>query len=132
MRSLLFVPADSPRKFEKALTSGADAIILDLEDSVAPAQKAQARSNIAAFIATARAQTSHPSMIVRVNALDSGMCEEDLDAVCAAAPAAIMLPKACGGADVQHLGALIAVREAQAALADASIAILPIATETAY
>lgn len=131
MRSLLFVPADSPRKLEKALTSGADAIILDLEDSVAPAAKAEARAAIAEHAAKLRAMAQAPRLIVRINALDSEHCAADIDAVCAHSPYAIMLPKASGGADVQHLGAKLAVREAENGLADGAINILPIATEHA-
>ena len=131
MRSLLFVPADSPRKFEKALTSGADAVILDLEDSVAPTAKANARAMIAEYAGRLRAIEHAPHLIIRINALDSAECDADIDAVCVHAPFAIMLPKAAGGADVQHLGAKLAVREAETGISDGSISIVPIATEHA-
>lgn len=130
MRSLLFVPADSERKLAKALGSGADALILDLEDSVAASAKADARTCAAEFLAT-HGGNDGPRLIVRINALDSGMADADLDAVVAWKPYAIMLPKACGGADVQHLSAKIAVREAENNLEDGAIGILPIATEHA-
>jgi citrate lyase subunit beta/citryl-CoA lyase len=131
MRSLLFVPADSPRKLEKALSSGADALILDLEDSISLDNKKAARSAAAGFLAVHRQGGNLPQLIVRINALDSGMADMDLDAVAPHSPFAIMLPKASGGADVQHLGAKLAVREAENDLPDGAIRILPIATETA-
>lgn len=131
MRSLLFVPADSLRKLEKALQSGADALILDLEDSVAPDAKPEAREQAAEFLRNARGQKNAPRMIVRVNALDTGLIDIDLDTVVRARPHAIMLPKACGGPDVQHVSIKIAVREAENDIDDGTIRILPIVTETA-
>lgn len=130
MRSLLFVPGDSPRKLQKGLESGADALILDLEDSVASDAKPQARAASLAFLTEARGLPRRPLMIVRVNPLTSGLIEADLDAVMAGAPDAIMLPKAEGGVDVSHLAAKIAVREAENDLPDGATRIIPIATET--
>ena len=131
MRSLLFVPADSPTKLDKAMTSGADALIVDLEDSIALEAKPSARNAAAAFLKQAMAAQGRPFIIVRVNGLDTGLVDADLDAVAAAKPDAIMLPKAEGGASVIHADAKLAVREAEAGLADGAIKILPIATETA-
>ena len=131
MRSLLFVPADSPRKLEKSLASGADAVIVDLEDSIAPANKEAARVGARDFLTAAKALTKRPLLMLRVNALDSGLVERDLDVVMAAAPDAVMLPKSRRGADVQHLSVKLAVREAERDLPDGSTTILPIATETA-
>jgi citrate lyase subunit beta/citryl-CoA lyase len=130
MRSLLFVPADSPRKLEKALLSGADAIILDLEDSVAASAKQAGRDGAAAFLA-AHANAPRTKLIVRVNALDTGMTDSDLDAVMPHRPHAIMLPKATGGEDVQHLSVKLGVREAESGRDIGTTRILPIATETA-
>jgi citrate lyase subunit beta/citryl-CoA lyase len=130
MRSLLFVPGDSPKKQQKGLESGADALILDLEDSVALDQKPQAREITRAFLESARALPKRPLLIVRINALSTGMSDADLDAVMPGAPDAIMLPKSEGGPDVGHLAAKIAVREAEADLPDGATRILPIATET--
>ena len=130
MRSLLFVPGDSLRKQEKALTSGADALILDLEDSVAADAKARAREITRDFLNAMAKRADAPAIIVRVNALQSGMTQADLDAVMPAAPFAIMLPKSEGGSDVGHLAALIAVREAENELPDGQTRIIPIATET--
>jgi len=131
MRSLLFVPADSAKKLDKAMTSGADALIIDLEDSVAVEGKAQARKSAAAFLESAAQAARRPYMIVRVNGLQTGMTDADLDAVAPAKPDAIMLPKAEGGASVMHADAKLAVREAVNNLPDGQIRILPIATETA-
>ncbi len=131
MRSFLFVPADSPRKLEKAMTSGADALIIDLEDSIALDGKAAARQSAAAFLKEAMASVARPYLLVRVNGLQTGFTDADLDAIAPAKPDAIMLPKAEGGASVTHADAKLAVREAQSALPDGHIRILPIATETA-
>jgi citrate lyase subunit beta/citryl-CoA lyase len=131
MRSLLFVPADSPRKLEKGMVSGADALIIDLEDSIALDGKAAARQSAAAFLKEAMAGSPRPIMLVRVNGLQTGLTEADLDAIAPAKPDAIMLPKAEGGASVIRADAKLAVREAQNALPDGHIKILPIATETA-
>jgi citrate lyase subunit beta/citryl-CoA lyase len=131
MRSLLFVPADSPAKLAKALGAGADAIILDLEDSVAPARKEAARASAAAFLAQTAPQQKRPRLLVRVNGLDTGLTDADLDAVTPARPDAIMLPKAEGAASVVHLDAKLCVREALCGLAEGAIGIVPIATETA-
>jgi citrate lyase subunit beta / citryl-CoA lyase len=131
MRSLLFVPADSAKKLDKAVTSGADAVIVDLEDSIAPDGKAKARDSAAAFLKTAMTSAARPFLMVRVNGLQTGLTDADLDAIAAAKPDAIMLPKAEGGASVIHTDAKLAVREAQCGLPDGAIKILPIATETA-
>jgi citrate lyase subunit beta/citryl-CoA lyase len=131
MRSLLFVPADSARKLEKGMTSGADALIVDLEDSVALDGKAKARETAAAFVKEAMASKARPYLLVRVNSLHTGLIDADLDAIAAAKPDAIMLPKAEGGASVMHADAKLAVREAINNLPDGHIKILPIATETA-
>jgi len=131
MRSLLFVPGDSARKLEKGLGSGADALIVDLEDSVAPAGKAEARGVVAGFVRAARDETTRPRLLVRINALATGLADADLDGVMAAGPDGIVLPKTIGGADVQHLAAKLAVHEARAGLTDGSTRILAIATENA-
>jgi citrate lyase subunit beta / citryl-CoA lyase len=131
LRSLLFVPADSAKKLDKAMTSGADALIVDLEDSVAHDGKARARDSAAAFLREAVAGANRPFLMVRINSLDTGLTDADLDAVAPAKPDAIMLPKSEGGASVIHADAKLAVREARSGLPDGLIKILPIATETA-
>jgi citrate lyase subunit beta/citryl-CoA lyase len=131
MRSLLFVPGDSPKKLDKGMASGADALIVDLEDSISTANKEAARSSALAFLKDARAAKDRPRLLVRVNAIDTGLTDADLDAVMPAAPDAIMLPKAEGGASVMHLDAKLAVREAVNGLPDNSTTIVALATETA-
>lgn len=131
MRSLLFVPGDSPRKLEKGLASGADALLIDLEDSVALSGKEAARRTAAEFLGFARKAEKRPLLYVRINALATAMTDADLDAVMAAGPDGIMLPKTVGGTDVAHLGAKIAVREAEFGLADGGTRVIAIATESA-
>ncbi len=89
MRSLLFVPGDSPRKLAKGLESGADALILDLEDSVAGDRKAEARATSLAFLKEVSATEKRPRLLVRVNGLDTGLTDADLDAVVAGRPNSI-------------------------------------------
>lgn len=131
MRSLLFVPADGGRKLDKAMASGADAVIVDLEDSISPEAKSAARRSAADFLKTAGTVAKRPRLLVRVNGLDTGLIDDDLDAVVASRPDAIMLPKAEGGASVILADAKLAVREAIAGLPDGQIGIVAIATETA-
>ena len=131
MRSLLFVPADSEKKLDKAMASGADALIVDLEDSIALDGKARARQSAAAFLREAAADPARPYLVVRVNSLQTGLTDADLDAVVPARPDAIMLPKAQGGAAVVHADAKLAVREAVAGLPDSHVKIIALATETA-
>jgi citrate lyase subunit beta/citryl-CoA lyase len=131
LRSLLFVPGDSPRKLDKAMQAGADALIADLEDSVAPDGKETARRITLDFLRTARTKANRPRLFVRVNGLATGLTDADLDGVMAAAPDGIVLPKAIGGIDVSHLGTKLAVREAEFGLADGGTAVIAIATENA-
>ena len=129
MRSLLFVPADSPRKLAKAMDLGADALILDLEDSVPREAKQTARANARAFLADAGAAASRPHLMLRVNSFESGLADADLSIVCAEL-AAIVLPKSTCGADVQRLGVKLAVAEAERGLEDGRTRVLPIASES--
>src|ERR1700722_5427491 len=134
MRSFLFVPADGGKKLDKAMASGADALIVDLEDSIAPERKAQARPLAAAFLKETIGQASRPRLIVRVKSIATGLIDDDLDAVIPARPDAILLPKAEGGAAVMHADAKISTREAIAgldALGDGAVKIIALATETA-
>ena len=130
MRSLLFVPADSERKLAKGLESGADALIVDLEDSVAAENKATAREMAADFIA-ARAGVPSPALYVRVNDLSTGLTDDDLAAVVAARPRGIMLPKSNGIDDVSRLAVKLRVCEARGGIADGATRIIPLITETA-
>jgi citrate lyase subunit beta/citryl-CoA lyase len=130
MRSLLFVPGDSEKKLEKSFQCGADVVIIDLEDSVAAANKAAARAVTADFVRARRKETT-ASLYVRVNDLSTGLTDADLAVVVAAAPDGIMLPKTNSSADVTHLSAKLRVYEAQHGLADGSTKIIAIMTETA-
>jgi len=121
LRSLLFVPGDRPERMDKALRSGADALILDLEDSVSLENKPVAREAVATFL---RAAETDVALFVRVNPLVSAHIEADLKALGNERIDGIMLPKAEGAASISDL----AGRLAQAGLGD--IRILPIATET--
>ena len=123
LRSLLFVPGDRPERFAKAAASGADAIILDLEDSVSPANKEAARTAIADYLAGTREVIT----LVRVNPLDGHMTAADVAAIIGGRPDAIMLPKAEGAPSIQQLDTILRSESAP----DASLPpILPIATET--
>ncbi|TIO10972.1 CoA ester lyase [Mesorhizobium sp.] len=130
MRSLLFVPGDSQKKLEKAFGAGADVVIVDLEDSIAPQNKALARDTAARFITEQWHQTKS-AIYVRVNDLSTGLTDDDLAALVPAGPDGIMLPKSNSGQDVQHLSAKLRVHEAENDLPDGAIKILPIITETA-
>jgi citrate lyase subunit beta/citryl-CoA lyase len=118
LRSLLFVPADRPERFAKAAASGADALILDLEDSVAPEKKAAGRVAVAEWLAGDRAGVA---TFVRVNPLDGDLTDADLAAVLPGRPDGLLLPKAEGAKSVE---ALIERLQGE------RLPILPIATET--
>jgi citrate lyase subunit beta/citryl-CoA lyase len=119
LRSRLFVPGDRPDRMEKALNSGADALILDLEDAVASSAKPAARTAVAAFLS--RAHRMMP-LFVRINPLDSGLAEDDLTAGLDARPDGVVLPKSEGRTTVAELDAMLFGHE--------GVQILPIATET--
>jgi citrate lyase subunit beta/citryl-CoA lyase len=131
MRSLLFAPADSEKKLAKGLDSGADAVILDLEDSVAAERKAAAREIALAFLKQHAPEAKRPRLVVRVNALDTRLTDTDLDCVVAGKPDAILLPKAEGGPAVVQLDAKLTAREAVHGLPEGAIKIIALATETA-
>jgi citrate lyase subunit beta/citryl-CoA lyase len=131
MRSLLLVPVDAPARLAQALASGAEALILDLEAAPPPARRDHARQMLRDFLFSARQHSARPRLFVRIADLASDAQSLDLDAIMPAAPDGIVLPKCRSGADVQHLGARLAVREAQSALPDGACAILPMVTQTA-
>ncbi len=131
MRSFLFIPADSEKKLAKGLESAADALILDLEDSVVTDRKPLARTIAHSFLSDHVGKPRRPYLIVRVNARDSGLTEADLDAVMPARPDAVMLPKAEGGVDVRYLDAQLARREQAHGGAIGHTRIVVVATETA-
>jgi citrate lyase subunit beta / citryl-CoA lyase len=131
MRSLLFVPGDDEKKLSKGLASGADVLLLDLEDSVSQSRKSHARGVLQDFIKSAQKTAQKPRLFVRVNAHSSGMTVDDIDAVMQAGPDGIILPKSESGDDVALLSARLAVREAENGLINGHTKIIAIATETA-
>ena len=127
-RSFLFVPGDSERKLAKGQGSGADALILDLEDSVAPARKALARGTVAAYLAAR--PPGGPQLWVRINPLDEGGVA-DIAGIVRPGLDGIMVPKIDGPAEIVRLGHHLEVMESREGLDPGAIRILPVATETA-
>lgn len=127
LRSLLFVPADSERKLEKARGSKADALILDLEDSVAAANRPRARELVRQFAKTAPAS---PALWVRINPFGSADCSADLDAVVAANPVGLVVPKPDSPDTLRALDVELSRRERVHGLKEGAIRVLPVATET--
>ncbi len=137
-RSWLFVPGDSDKKLGKAAGTGADVIIVDLEDSVAFSNKAQARDKACEWLVAHRRkiteqhdQTGRQGRWVRINTLDSRMWREDLIAVMPGAPDGIMLPKSAGPEAVQQLAAEIYELEQRNQIQTGTTRILPLVSETA-
>jgi citrate lyase subunit beta / citryl-CoA lyase len=128
LRSFLFVPGDSEKKLGKGAESGADALILDLEDSVSPDRKATARGMVAEYLAARPAQTG-PELWVRMNPLAEGGLD-DLVAVVRAGPAGIMVPKPDGPGDLVRISHILDALERRDGVAT-PIRLLPVATETA-
>ncbi len=128
MRSLLFVPGDSEKKFARARMAGADVLILDLEDAVAPSMKEAARGIVAGWIDQAGEVAA--KLFVRVNPLDSRLTEGDLAAVVRPGLAGILAPKVNGGQDVAELAAMLDRLETDRGMAAGSIRIMVVATET--
>jgi citrate lyase subunit beta/citryl-CoA lyase len=130
LRSFLFVPGDSERKLVKARGNDADALILDLEDSVSPNRTAVARDMVAAYLG-AESDRSRQQLWVRINPLDTDKAMPDLAAVMRGAPDGIVLPKTYSGADAVALGHALLALEAREGLEPGSTRILAVATETA-
>jgi len=134
LRSWLFVPGDSEKKLSKAADTGADAIILDLEDSVTPANKARARELTLGWLESSRTATNDAARQgrwVRINALESGIWHDDLSAVMPGAPDGIMLPKSAGPESVRQLSEALSDLERRHGIAEGSTKILPLVSETA-
>lgn len=119
LRSLLFVPGDRPERFPKAVATGADALILDLEDSVVPTRKPEARAAVRSWIEAPR--EDGPAIFVRINPIDSDEVAADLEALAGLSLDGIVLPKAEGASSVVTLTARL----------PGDYAILPVASETA-
>ena len=127
IRSLLFVPADSERKIAKALSSQADAIILDLEDSVAPEKRQAAREICRSTLASG----SSKALLVRINALETGDALLDLAGVVRGKPYGIVLPKCRSADDVRLLGQYLLALELRDGAQPGTTKIVPVVTETA-
>lgn len=125
-RSYLFVPGSSERKLAKALQVGADALIVDLEDGVAAAARPAARQLTVEFLS----DTHEAGIWVRINPLHSVDALPDLQAVIAAEPAGIVMPKVESARDLRQLSLLIEVLEMENGLDVGQTALLPIVTET--
>ena len=118
MRSMLFVPGDSDKKLAKGLELGADALIIDLEDSVVVNRKPEARKVTRAFLAANR---NGPKLFVRINPLSTPYALDDLAAVTGGAPDGIVLPKCASGADLVSVNHYLSVLEAREGLQPAKI-----------
>ncbi len=129
MRSLLFVPGNDAAKIERALSCGADVVLLDLEDSVAVGDKQSARETCAKALGARTGNARGSRVYVRINALDTGLAEDDLAAVIPALPDGLMLPKAQGGSDIAALESKAAPLEAAAGCTP--LPVIAIATESA-
>ena len=128
LRSLLFVPGDSERKFAKGRTAGADVLILDLEDAVAPSMKAAARVLVEGWLG--EADCVEAGLFVRGNPLDTGLTADDLAAVVRPGLAGILVPKANGAHDIATVAGMIDLLEVTAGMAAGTIKIMVVATET--
>ncbi len=126
LRSLLFVPADSEKKLAKSRSSLADALILDLEDSVAAKNRPAARALVREFLQDKHAQ----AIWVRINPLGSDDFIRDIEAVTASKPAGYVVPKPDGPHVLNVIDAHLMTRETYAGLPHGSIKLLPVATET--
>jgi citrate lyase subunit beta / citryl-CoA lyase len=131
LRSMLFIPGDSTKKLGKVDDCGADAVILDLEDSVAPENKAVARTLVPAFMKERPRAARKLQLWVRVNPFDTGLTLADLAAVVPAVPDGIMQPKTDDPEDIRRLSHYLDALEAAHGIEPGSIKILPVATETA-
>jgi citrate lyase subunit beta/citryl-CoA lyase len=130
MRSLLFIPADDEKKLGKGLSTGADALILDLEDAVRAERKAAARALAAQHIADWRPREGRPRLYVRINALDTDLWLDDLAGVIGAEPDGVLLPKPRSGDDVHRLSLALRHAEEHAGALVGATRIVAIATET--
>ena len=129
MRSLLFVPGDSERKLGKGAASGADVLILDLEDSVGHDRKPAARDITRAYLEAQRQSVGRPRLYVRINGLETPCWGDDLAGVMPGRPDGIMLPKPRHGEDVNRLSVALTHAEETAGIRTGSTRIIPIATE---
>lgn len=130
LRSILFVPGDSDKKMEKTVDSAADALVFDLEDSVAEGRKPLARDMVAAHLKSGKTRKGM-ELWVRINPLTGPHALDDLAAVVRATPQGIMLPKCEGPEDLRRLSDYLDVLETRDRVARGTIEIIAVATETA-
>ena len=122
MRSLLIAPGNDETKLAAALASDGDVVVIDLDLDVGARETA--RANAARFLKEAARRPGRPTAMVRIGPLCEGETDRDLDAIIAAAPCAVLLPKARGGASVQHLSVKLALHEALCGLDDGETGII--------
>lgn len=128
-RSWLFVPGDSERKMEKAVSSPADVVLLDLEDAIAEAEKVSARSRVAAFLSAHQTQRSR--LWVRINPLSGSYALADLAAVLRGGAGGIMLPKCRSRADVEALDRYLSALEVSFGISPGSTQVISLVAESA-
>jgi citrate lyase subunit beta/citryl-CoA lyase len=128
LRSLLFVPGDSERKFVRGASCGADALILDLEDAVAPSNKAAARERVAGLLDDRSPRAW--SFFVRINPFDTDLTLEDLAAVVKPGLDGLVIPKADGAADIVRIGHYLDALEARSRMAVGGVKLVIVSTET--
>ena len=133
LRSFLFVPANSEKKFAKASSSVADAIILDLEDSIAPDAKQNAREFAASILQDLEpdSERASPKILVRINDLSTTDWKADLEAVVTPALFGIILPKYSGQGDLEKVGECLTSLEGKTGLAPDKIKVIGLCAETA-
>lgn len=131
IRSFLFVPADSERKYQKAAATKADALILDLEDSVAQENLPKAREMARDYLSAQRGDRTRQQLWVRCNPLETPLALPDLAAIMAGAPDGIILPKTYSAAEAVQCDHFLSALEAREGLEIGSTRILAVATETA-
>ena len=128
----MFVPGDSAKKLDKAPGLGADVIIIDLEDAVAPAAKGQARTMTLDWLsARGEATADSPHYWVRINPIDTPLWHQDLAAVIAGKPDGIVVPKALGPEQLRRVVEMLYELEPRNGVPPGSIKILPLVSETA-
>jgi len=130
LRSMLFVPGDSERKLAKGESSPADALILDLEDAVAPDRTAIARGMVRDYL-DARPNRERQQLWVRINPLSTAKALPDLAAVVGGAPDGILLPKPDSADDIVLLDHYLTALEEREGITRGSVKVIPVATETA-
>lgn len=123
IRSMLFLPGNTPNMLINGDALGADAVILDLEDAVSPVEKDAARI----LVRNALSRMGFACQtIVRINSLDSGLCQADLEEIVPQGPTALMLPKTASAAHIRQLDEAVTRLEAQTGLEPGSVRLLPL------